>query len=311
MAGVVTAFAALVAVALLGYLAGVAGVLRAQDELVLSRLAFFVATPALMFTTVATADLGSIFSPVLPVNVLAVAAVQAVYLAAARWVLRRRRSETTIGVLASSYVNAGNLGIPVSVYVLGDGALVAPILLFQLLVMTPVAFLVLDGGAGEGGRAHAVRAALLRPLRNPLTVASLLGLGVAVAGVEPPEPLMRPVELVAGAAVPVALIAYGLSLRGRRHAEEEDAGVRRDIALAVVLKIFLQPAVAYLAGRYAFGLDGGALLASTLFAALPTAQNIYVYAVHYGTATRLARSAVLASTLLSIPVMITLGGLLA
>ncbi|XVQ08170.1 AEC family transporter [Spirillospora sp. CA-255316] len=311
MAGVVTAFAALIAVALLGYLAGVAGVLRAQDELVLSRLAFFIAAPALMFTTVATADLGSIFSPVLPVNVLAVAAVQAVYLAAARWVLRRPRSEATIGVLASSYVNAGNLGIPVSVYVLGDGALVAPILLFQLLVMTPVAFLVLDGGGGAGGRAHAVRKALLRPLRNPLTVASLLGLGVAVAGVDPPEPLMRPVELVAGAAVPVALIAYGLSLRGRRHTEEEDAGVRRDIALAVVLKIIVQPAVAYLAGRYAFGLDGGALLASTLFAALPTAQNIYVYAAHYRTATRLARGAVLVSTLLSIPIMITLGGLLA
>jgi predicted permease len=312
LTGVVTAFATLVAVALLGYLAGAAGVLRAQDELVLSRLAFFVATPALMFTTIATADLGSIFSPVLPVNVLAVAAVQAVYLAAARWVLRRPRSEATIGVLASSYVNAGNLGIPVSVYVLGDGALVAPILLFQLLVMTPVAFLVLDGGSSEGGRAHAVRKALLRPLRNPLTVASLLGLGVAIAGVDPPEPVMRPVELVAGAAVPLALIAYGLSLRGRaRTGEEEGAEVRRDIALAVTLKIVVQPAVAYLAGRYAFGLDGGALLASTLFAALPTAQNIYVYAVHYRTATRLARGAVLVSTLLSIPIMITLGGLLA
>ncbi|GAA2449631.1 AEC family transporter [Actinomadura vinacea] len=310
MSAVVAAFATLVSVAVLGYLVGVAGVLRGQDELVLSRLAFFVATPALMFTTVATADLGSIFSPVLPTYVAGALAAQAVYVAVARWIWRRSRSETTIGLLAASYGNAGNVGMAVSVYVLDDGALIAPILLLQLLVMTPAAFLVLDGGGGQGGRGRAVRAALLRPLRNPLSVASLAGLAIAVAGLHPPAVLMRPVELVAGAAVPVALIAYGLSLSGPRRTDEED-GAGRDVALAVFLKIFLQPAAAYLVGRFALGLDGTALLASTLFAALPTAQNIYVYATHYRTATRLARGAVLVSTLLSIPVMIALGGLLA
>ena len=65
MSAVVGAFVALVSVAVLGYVVGLIGVLRAQDELVLSRLAFFVATPALLFTTVARADLHSIFSAVL------------------------------------------------------------------------------------------------------------------------------------------------------------------------------------------------------------------------------------------------------
>ncbi|MET7327230.1 AEC family transporter [Nonomuraea sp. NPDC005650] len=306
MSGVVAAFVALVSVAVVGYLIGMGGLLRASDELVLSRLAFFVATPALMFATVSRADLRILFSPVLLTEVVAVAFVQLVYVLVARLAWRRDRREATIGALASSYVNAGNLGVPIAIYVLGDGALVAPILLFQLIVLTPVSFLILD----KGGRS--VRAALLLPLRNPLTVASLLGLVLAVSGISLPLLIMRPVELLGGAAVPVALVAYGLSLYGsqRAPAAPEANGVGKDIFLAVTLKAFVQPAVAYLTARLALGLDGSALLAATLFAALPTAQNIYVYAVNYDTGRRLARSAVLLTTGLSIPIMTTIGAVL-
>ncbi|GIH93186.1 AEC family transporter [Planobispora siamensis] len=305
MSEVVGAVATLVAVAFLGYLVGVGGVLRPQDELVLSRLTFLVATPALLFTTVAGADLGSIFSPVLVTNIAGVLSVQMVFLVVAGLLWRRGRGELVIGALSTSYVNAGNLGIAVSVYVLGDGALIAPVLLFQLLVMAPVAFLLLDR---EASGTTSVRKALMRPLRNPLTVATVLGLAVALTGVEMPAVLMRPVELVAAAAVPVSLIAYGLSLSGARRVEE--SGQSRDVVLVVVLKCLVQPGVAWLVGRFALGLEGGALFAATLLAALPTAQNVYVYAVHYGTAKRLARHAVLASTMVSIPMMIAISGLL-
>ncbi|WP_433435622.1 AEC family transporter [Nonomuraea sp. CA-141351] len=306
MSGVVAAFAALVSVAVLGYLVGVGGLLRASDELVLSRLAFFVATPALMFATVSRADLHTLFSPVLLTEVVAVVCVQLVYVLVARLAWRRDRREATIGALASSYVNAGNLGVPISIYVLGDGALVAPILLFQLIVITPISFLILD----KGGRS--ARAALLLPFRNPLTVASLLGLAFALSGISLPAPVMRPVELLGGAAVPVALLAYGLSLYGSRRAPTvpEANGVGKDIALAVALKAFVQPAIAYLTASLALGLEGSALLAATLFAALPTAQNIYVYAVNYDTGRRLARSAVLLTTGLSIPIMTAIGAAL-
>lgn len=122
MSAVVGAFAALVAVAVLGYVVGLLGVLRSEDELVLSRLAFFVATPALLFTTVARADLRTIFSVVLVTNLVSLFVVQVLFLVVAVVIWRRTRSEATIGVLASSYVNAGNLGVPVAAYVLGDGA---------------------------------------------------------------------------------------------------------------------------------------------------------------------------------------------
>jgi malonate transporter and related proteins len=304
VSGVVAAFAALVSVAVLGYVVGLGGLMRASDELVLSRLAFFVATPALMFATVSRADLATLFSPVLLTEVIAVACVQLAYVLVAKLLWRRDRRGATIGALASSYVNAGNLGIPISIYVLGDGALVAPILLFQLIVLTPVSFLILDKGAGS------IRSALLVPLRNPLTVASLLGLACALTGFSLPVTVMRPIELLGGAAVPVALLAYGLSLYGSQRTPLEEQGTAWEISLVVVLKSAVQPTIAYLIARFALGLDGSSLLAATLFAALPTAQNIYVYAVNYDTGRHLARSAVLITTVLSIPIMTAIGALL-
>ncbi|WP_350277699.1 AEC family transporter [Kribbella sp. HUAS MG21] len=306
MSAVIGAFAALVAVAVLGYVIGLFGVLRKQDELVLSRLAFFVATPALLFTTVAKADLGTIFSVVLVTNLVSLFVVQVVFLVAVL-IWRRTRSQAAIGVLASSYVNAGNLGVPVAAYVLGDGALVAPIVLFQVLIMAPIAFAVLDSDRLGTGRRVSLRTVVTRPLRNPLTVASLLGLLVSLLGVRLPDLLMRPIELVAAAAVPVALVAYGLSLSA---GTKDSITLRRDVVLAVALKTFVQPLAAYAIARWVLDLHGPALLAPTLLAALPTAQNVYVYAVHYRASRTLARSAVLLSTLLSIPVMILIAGLL-
>ncbi|MFG1905445.1 AEC family transporter [Kribbella sp. NPDC048928] len=308
MSAVIGAFAALVAVAVLGYVVGLAGVLRSQDELVLSRLAFFVATPALMFTTVARADLHSIFSVVLVTNLAGLFVVQVLFLLVAVVIWRRTRSQATIGVLASSYVNAGNLGVPVAAYVLGNGALVAPIVLLQVVVMAPIAFAVLDSDRRGSGRRVPLRTVLTRPLRNPLTVASLLGLLVSVLGVRLPDLLMRPIDLVAAAAVPVALIAYGLSLSA---GTKDSITLRRDVVLAVALKTFAQPLTAYVVARWVLDLHGTALLAPTLLAALPTAQNVYVYAVQYRASRTLARSAVLLSTLLSIPTMILIAGLLA
>nr|WP_272954542.1 AEC family transporter [Kribbella sandramycini] len=175
------------------------------------------------------------------------------------------------------------------------------------MVFAPVAFAILDGDRQGSGRRVQWRAVLTRPLRNPLTVASLLGLLVAAFDVPLPTLMMRPIDLLAAAAVPVALIAYGLSLSS---GTKDSITLERDVVLAVVLKTVLQPLAAYAVGRWVLGLDGAALLAPTLLAALPTAQNVYVYAVHYRTSRTLARSAVLLSTLISIPLMTAIAGVL-
>jgi malonate transporter and related proteins len=219
---------------------------------------------------------------------------------------RRPAAEVTIGALCASYVNAGNLGLPIAAYVLGDASLVVPVLLFQLLVATPTGLAVLDVTAA--GHRPAPLRLLSAPLRNPISVACLCGLVVAAAGWRLPPEVLRPFDLVGGAAVPLALIALGLALRGSRpFAGGPDAGQRY---LAVVLKVAVQPAVAWAIGRFLFHLDGHALLAAVVLSALPSAQNLFVYATRYDRGTGLARDAIVLSTLAAVPALVIIAALL-
>jgi hypothetical protein len=70
------------------------------------------------------------------------------------------------------------------------------------------------------------------------------------------------------------------------------------------------PAIAYALGRWVACLDGVALLAVTVTSALPTAQNVFVYASAYDRGTVLARDVILLSTVLSVPVLIGIAVLL-
>ena len=296
MNSVLAGFGALVAVIVVGWVAGRSRVLGDGAAGVLSRLSYFVATPALLLLTLAEADPGVLWSPALVATAGSAVLCGLAYAGLAWWRWRSRPAELATGALASSYVNAGNLGVPIAVYVLGDASYVAPVLLFQVLVLAPVGLTVLAGSRAES------RARLLtQPLRTPVVVGCALGLLVAAVGWTLPPLVRQPIDLLSALAVPAALLAYGMSLHGApRPASGEGAG---QVWLAVALKTAVQPAVAFALGRWVANLDGVALLAVVLTSALPTAQNVFVYATAYDRGTRLARDVVLLSTVLSVPVL--------
>ncbi|MDZ5442588.1 AEC family transporter [Micromonospora sp. 4G57] len=308
MNGVVGGFAALVAVIAVGWVVGRAGTLGAGAARVLSRLSYFVATPALLLLTLAKAEPAVLLSAALVATAGSAVLSALLYAALARWRWRLSPAQLAVGGLASSYVNAGNLGVPISVYVLGDASFVAPVLLFQVLVMAPVGLAVLAGSQTAADALPRWRL-LTQPLRTPVVVGCGLGVLVAATGVDLPSLVLEPVELVAALAVPAALLAYGMSLHGAPRPASADAAPR--VWLAVALKTLAQPALAYTLGRWAAGLSGVALLAVTVTSALPTAQNVFVYASSYDRATELARDVVLLTTVLSVPVLVGIAVLLA
>ncbi|SDD56927.1 hypothetical protein SAMN05660690_4586 [Geodermatophilus telluris] len=299
MNAVLGGFAALAAVIAVGWLVGRAGTLGGGAPEVLSRLAFSVATPSLLFLTLLDADPAALVSPALVATAGSAVACAAGYALLAGWRRRRPAAEVATGALAASYVNAGNLGVPVAVHVLGDASSVAPVLLFQVLVMAPVGLAVLAGRRPGGGSRWRV---LTAPVRTPVVVGCALGLVVAASGLALPAVVLRPVELTAGLAVPAALLAYGMSLHGApRPASGSAAG---QVWLAVALKTLAQPLLAYALGRWVAGLDGAGLLAVTVTSALPTAHNVFVYAAANGRPTAVARDVVLLTTVLSVPVLV-------
>lgn len=306
MVGVLIGFAIIVAVIAVGYLIGRFDLLGDQAQHVLSRLAFFVLSPALLFTVLSQADVSHLFSALLPISAIAAIVNIALFLVVSLLFWRRPLPDATIGALASGYVNANNIGLPVSVYVLGDASSSAPVILLQLIVLAPIALTVLD--VTTSGRVSVGRI-LLQPVRNPLIIGSLLGVIVAVTHLKLPAPVLAPFELVGGAAVPVILLTFGMSLHGSRVlAPGTD---RRDVLLASSLKLAAMPVAAWLLGQFVWHLHGHRLFVVVVLAALPTAQNVFNYAQRYGVATVLARDVVLITTALSIVVLVIVAALLA
>jgi malonate transporter and related proteins len=309
--GVLTGFFTIGAVIGLGILLAHFRILGADSQSLLVRLSFYVASPALMITVLSEADISRVFSANLLASISSVVVVASVYLLLARLVWRRTAGDTVIGTFATAYVNAGNLGLPIAAYVLGDASLVAPMLLTQLLVLQPVGLAMLDmvtfRGRASITRWQQILRIFSRIVRNPLTVGSLLGLLLAVSGLQLPALIADPLHLVAGMAVPAMLLAFGVSLRLGPLPGAGEPPVQ--VASIVALKLLVQPSCAYLAARL-LGLDGLDLLAVTVIAALPTAQNVFTLAVRYNAGIVLARDSIFLSTILSVPVLIVIAALL-
>lgn len=312
MTGILTAFTTIWTLTVVGWLIGRYQILGPGAEQVLARLVFFVATPALLFATLATSSMDRIVTPALAAFVISTVVVAAASIAAARLLWRRSPAESVVAGLCGSYVNAANLGIPVAAYALGDVSFVAPVLLFQVLVASPIALTVLEtlGTAAAPRPVSPLGRLIALPARNPIMLGSAAGLLLAVANWRLNDEVLRPFQLIGQAAVPTALLALGVSLSLRSGpsapagAEADETGglaavPRAMTATLASMKLVAQPLVAYAVGRLLLGLSGPPLLAAVITSGLPTAQNVFVFATRYRQGAALARNSVVVSTVLA------------
>jgi predicted permease len=344
---------------------------RAGARAILATLSFTICAPALMFSTLAGTDLAHVVSRGAAVTWATTAALALLTAAVARWTLRLPAGPAAVTTLAAVYVNGGNIGIPLAVYLFDDALAVVPTLLFQLLVLAPLTLAVLDRaaaahggapGAGAGAPRGGARAGwtsvvrvLLAAVRNPITVGTLAGLLVAVVseltGARLPDVALMPFDLIGAAAPPLGLLTFGMTLAvpmpaltpptpptpptsdARPHEDsdgppEPAAGsasgsarasspwwtgrdrllVRAVVALAVLVRNLLHPLAAWGVGT-AVGLDPTALAVVVTMAALPTAVNVTTYATRYGVFDGVAARATVWTTVLCVPVLVTVGAL--
>lgn len=308
MLGVLSGFAVVWTVIAVGYAVGRTGVLGPNARFVLNRLTFFVASPALLFTTVSDSDPASVLGPMLGVALVSAVIVALLYLAITAWWLKRGRSEALIGSMSAATVNSANLGLPIAAYVLGDISYAAPVILFQLALFSPVFLAMLD--ASTTRHRTTALSMIVQTARNPMIIGSLLGLAFAIFGWQLPQQLADPVELIAGASIPAMLIAFGISLVGSKPLDRA-SGRRADVLVASFLKLFLQPALAWAIGMWLFGLRDAELFAVVVMAALPTAQNVFVTASRYERGVVVAKDTVLVTTIVAVPAMMLVPLLLA
>ena len=288
-----------------GYVAARFHIGGPSAQMVLNKFSFFVSTPCLMFAILSKQRLSVIFHPSIIVAFFSAAAVGLVFVIINAVSLHMDAANTTIGVLNSLYLNSNNIGLPVATYILGNPTLVAPILVMQQAIFTPIGLTVLD--ASTTGRLS-LQTIAKQPLKQPILIGSLGGILVSAisAGVGHyviPDFVFKPIDMIGASAVPMILMAFGMSLRGSRPFGKETN--RRATLTVVILKNLVMPLIAFFLAWFVMGFRGAELYGCVVLAALPTGQNVYNYAARYNVGTTFARDGILVSTVTS-PVVIAL-----
>jgi malonate transporter len=310
MLNVLSGFAVVVVIIALGYAVGRRGLLGPNAVYPLNMFVFYLATPALLVNFLRDADLATVFGENLAVVVVSTLLAGAVGFLGYRYLARRRVSDSLVTMLACSYCNGSNLGIPVTTHVLDDPTASLPVIIFQVALYGPVTVLLLDVTSrrtphGTGRTlGPLVRELFLGIVRNPLILAAVTGIVLSLVhsrtGRDLPDLAAEPLSLLAAGAVPAALVAFGLSMADVT-VLDRDTSPRRSVWLASLMKTVGHPLLAYATARLLFDASGAVLLAVVVVAALPTAQNVFTYAQRFGVNTVLARDSAVVSTMLSIP----------
>lgn len=284
------------ALILTGWLAARCGVLGPTATDALNRYVAYLSLPALLFRAMATADLGLMSG----YFVLSIASGMAITFIAGAVLSRRRGvrlTDLSIQGLAASYANAGYMGIPLCLALLGPASL-APAIICTLmtacvLFSASIALIEFDQHRNRS-LASTLGKVVKALLRNPLLISPLAGLACSLSGVTVPVGLDRYVELLGGSASPCALVTIGLFL-----AQAEPGGDHKAVGRLVVGKLLLHPASTALFVFVVFPAPALWAWTAVLMCALPIGTGPFMLAQLYGRDARTASRAILISTLLS------------
>ncbi|GAA1823238.1 AEC family transporter [Nesterenkonia flava] len=312
MEGILLGFSIVAVLIAVGALiAAVSPVVSERIRAGLTPLVYYLTNPCLMVVLVSQTDVRSVAGIYAPIA-LTVALLTGALFAVFGVLTHRRAGEVAVGSMASSYVNAGNIGVPVALYVVGSTAPVVAVLLAQLLVLAPLyltIFGVISRRAGASDKGSSGAAGILASLFNPTTVGVLIGGLLSLTGRTLPAPLWEPLRMVGEASIPLMLMIFGMALW-----KERPFTVRNrlpDTIAGLVCKSALMPCIAWFLAGPVWGLNGTELLGVIAMAALPTAQNVYLFGAQHKMPLTVTKDIIFASSFLSLPVTLAASWLLA
>ena len=266
----------------------------------LNKFVFYFALPVLMFSLMAQADLKGEFQLTFVFAYLSVAIILFFFsLALARVLFRLDRRFSVIFATACIYGNTGYFGLPFVITAFGQEASVPMVLCttFDLAVMLPLASILLEKYKGDGveSSGNVYAKSLLAVVKNPLIVASVLGIIFSLSGLQMPEVADRFVILLGTAAAPCALFALGSSM-----VEERAEFLQGQIFLITIIKLVVHPLLIWIAMFHLFPVDTTWAKSAVIAASMPVAVTAYVLAQQYSVYIGRTSASILLSTIISV-----------
>lgn len=257
------------------------------------------ATPCLLFNAMATADFATTFNwgVIIPFYAGALVCFFVGSLISIK-LFKDRPGEGVASGFAATFTNTILIGLPLIQRAYGDQALTTAfsIIAFHASVLITIGMLTMELVRRDATPLHqALWVAAIRIVSNPLMWGIAAGLTANLLNITMPEPVGAFLTIMAAAVVPAALFGLGGALNEYRLSDSW----AQSLSMAV-LKLLVQPAVAYLLMVPILKVDMEYARYGILLAAMPTGINAYVFATYYNRSVNVAANTILISTVLSI-----------
>ncbi len=193
-------------------------------------------------------------------------------------------------VLASTFPNAGNMGIPISFLAFGEEGLSVALIIFvaQGIISWPLGTLIVARGQTIGWKEP-----LIQVLKLPTLYAVPIALFIRFINFSIPSNLYRPIDMMADAAIPCMLLLLGYQLSNGL----KEINIKDLVLVNITRLIFSIPIVAII--TIAFNVTCTAQNTLIVMAAMPTAVFTVLLATEFGTKGQYVANSVITSTLLS------------
>ena len=261
------------------------------DPRPISQLALYVFSPALIFSSLSTADIP--LKDILSIFGFLVLWTPAMYIVSRliAWQFGFRAKSQNAFLLSTIFMNAVNYGLPVAFFGFGEEGLDRALLFLAPMAIMSGTFAIWvasNGTSGSGLRGF------LPLLRIPTFYATLGALAINPLNLQFPTFVANPLNLLGDAAIPTMLIVLGLQLtRASIRAELFPASV------ATIVRLLISPALAY-GCTLILGMDGVTQQIVIVLSGMPTAVYTIILATEFDSRPNQVTSAVALTTVCSL-----------
>ncbi len=266
------------------------------DKRTLSRLAIYVLSPCLVFSSIIQSDVDSAQFGLMVLYVLVFTTVMCLIGLAVGRLLGWSRQATNALVLSIAFTNSGNLGLSIILFTFGEAGFGLGAAFFVATNLTTNTFAAFFAARGRG----TLWQTLAQVLKLPGIYAFVLAL-LLKGGPPLPELVMRPINLIAQAQIPIMLMMLGIQL-----SQTQVARQFKEISIGVALRLLGGAGVAMVLAPL-LGLTGLARQVAIAQSATPSAVSAALMAIEFDAEADYVASVIFFSTLLS---SITLSALL-
>lgn len=281
---------------LIGYFSARKGLIDSHGVKGLNAFVFYFALPALLFDKTQSAPIDKLMEEraYMLAYLICALAVFAISWLGARIAFKVGPGQASIMGLSSVYGNIGFVAIPVLTTAVGDWVAVplALIVLIDIVIMIPLATTIIDMTRPTSLRRDLKTALFASVFKNPVVIATLMGLCVAALGWDLPTTVHTFTDLLGRSAGPAAMFTLGAVLAGRPLSEGFGEALYTN-----TFKLLVYP-VAIWCAMSIFDIGTDWRLAATLGAAMPMATGLFIIAQQYQVMPQRISTAILFSTVI-------------